>query len=1033
VFPRRSERLDQPLDFALKALHSAQKALEAREQYLTKQRSAVLTTLNDTDGPILRHVIRTLLVGMVVTFLTLVLSVVNAVTFSTSSSLTNYRGFSAVYGGCFALRFLLLGRSLALYLLHMYECTQMLWYGVRLSPVRHRMYARSGVGIHMLELELRLCELQVRRLRVSIASCFLSDLPAFMLALYAVSMTAVYFDARFWSCGAGGARSLMSCTSAAAALAVLQAVIGLMTFSFKVRDVTLYVPRRLQIKALRSRLAQESVSFSALDWLHASAATTQEVSAAIAVRKVVLASSSLSQLCQGLNASTLDRWSLRALRACRDDSLEAALHLASWLRWRMDHGGPAARGDLVRGLVCWTEVPGVEAICAALNVSDGEVVDGDKLRVRVSPSTMRAATTCTTTAVPGDEPGHDEHELDSASECEEGLIGAATVTYLLEWLMCLADGLSEREQCMICSVELVITGFEDGTNSAVSLSSAASSGWATVLNDALSVFPLHVEVHVVACKSLASALRQLVPAALVLEQSAAATPSELASPPPPPPTTVPAAIGNRGSALDFFTDVSEHERATVALVLGFVRCLEERMLRHYYVGESLSTAAGGLLPLTELLMHAKDSLKSLARRPSISNVVDMKAGIDDLLTGAAEASQAALDLELRMAALGNASAGDVKTQQHALECTVFMAKILLRVGPLKSLAPDVAGCVQVLRVARRGSHDPFWVTSRFLSTILRRCERLRMRNINQLIKEGHVRLVADTVPSHADLIWPSLDSALSSPEPASLKHSKRSRMRVAPLPQLPSSSALGGSEASGMSGKSNMVRSGDPQEGADAREAFEAQKRFTRLAADVGMRPLLTLSQSAGKGARVGALLFDESAAAAVANPAALVAYWTVSGRLESALEWLFEYYAVMLETLSLKYGRVCYVQPFWRLDGSSPQLQRLVVRALEKMNAVNYPAVLHASPLVFVAGPGAPEIIVHLASTAHDISAPMLLLQLPEDADKAGSAIATAGLDPARLPRSLGGWLPEAAPGSLQAPPRLYELLQPEEHAPGS
>ena len=80
------------------------------------------------------------------------------------------------------------------------------------------------------------------------------------------------------------------------------------------------------------------------------------------------------------------------------------------------------------------------------------------------------------------------------------------------------------------------------------------------------------------------------------------------------------------------------------------------MLRHYYVGDSLSAAAGGLLPLTELLKHAKDSLRSLARRPSLSKKVDMKAGIDDLITGAVVASDAALDLEVQMVALGNSSA-----------------------------------------------------------------------------------------------------------------------------------------------------------------------------------------------------------------------------------------------------------------------------------------------------------------------------------------------------------------------------------------
>jgi hypothetical protein len=54
--------------------------------------------------------------------------------------------------------------------------------------------------------------------------------------------------------------------------------------------------------------------------------------------------------------------------------------------------------------------------------------------------------------------------------------------------------------------------------------------------------------------------------------------------------------------------------------------------------------------------------------------------------------------------------------------------------------------------------------------------RRRNININLFLEEGNLRLDADSVPGHDDLVWPSLEPAQGAPEPpASARRCARAR------------------------------------------------------------------------------------------------------------------------------------------------------------------------------------------------------------------------------------------------------------------
>jgi hypothetical protein len=201
------------------------------------------------------------------------------------------------------------------------------------------------------------------------------------------------------------------------------------------------------------------------------------------------------------------------------------------------------------------------------------------------------------------------------------------------------------------------------------------------------------------------------------------------------------------------------------------------------------------------------------------------------------------------------------------------------------------------------------------------------------------------------------------------------------------------------------------------RAATEAQERFSRLAADTGMLPLLTFRHDLP--ALTSGLLFNE-AAVPRNGQAELLAYWSKDDRVEVALEWLFEYYQVMLDALSVKHGRLCYVQPIVRLDGSITQLQALVLDKLAAVSEQRSP-VLRPAPLVVLDSTTDAAVLKgmsrHFAKHAKSVRLGGMA---------GASLLASAGLDPGMLSRSLGGSLPDAAVQIAleRGLPALNELL---------
>jgi hypothetical protein len=205
-----------------------------------------------------------------------------------------------------------------------------------------------------------------------------------------------------------------------------------------------------------------------------------------------------------------------------------------------------------------------------------------------------------------------------------------------------------------------------------------------------------------------------------------------------------------------------------------------------------------------------------------------------------------------------------------------------------------------------------------------------------------------------------------------------------------------------------------------SQEVAESRDRFTLLAADFGLRPLLTFSHCMA--AHTSGLLFDESTVCKH-DVSALVAYWGETGRVKVALEWLFEFLETMLNAMSVKNGRICYLQPIFKLDGSHPELRELVLETLHFMNSERYPPIFRGPPIVVLAGDFSQAAYLKRAS-AHYTEARIVQLSNPAGTRR---EIEAAGLDPAMLPVGLGGSRPDLAPPGFTSSdlPSLGELLE--------
>jgi hypothetical protein len=965
-----------PMQYAMKSLRSARQALHGRVD-ASNARSVVQTALNSRDITLLRHTVVMLTLSTAMYGFSVVLTALSAWTFYESEKFErvsqSQSALSIMFGAIVLGRLLLLLWGMQTYRLQIRDFLHEQSHGVQLSQERQRVYARSGARGSMLELQIRSCDRRLVRLRYCIASSLLSDLPLAFMALYIIMATDVYFNANFGACMVVPEATQVQCASAGALLAAAQMLSSFMAFIYKVRDFPKYVPLRLKREQHALQLEREIGSFSALESLLPETTSTQEISAAVAMRKVLLETSYLAALCKGLTEKALDMWSLRVLRAHKHDSLEAVMAMGRWLRLRAAFDMALAREGLMRGIIGWEEVPGIGALTSMLAISDAELADG-RLLVKVSP--IRADLTAAAVAA-------------NAAAAEE--VSAATLTYLLEWLLCVADALSERGQRMVSVVAIDFCGFPPAGEYELKLAPRALEA----LHEACKCFPLRAELQVQGCAPLAEALRELLPDCSVAELPERSEEHAL-----PQPTTVPAKIGRLGNELDFFSDVSQAHSELVALVLGFVDALEARILHAYS-----------------------------RNNPPEQGKAPLKAFVE----AAVQARKTWLVVYEKVEALGEIRDGD-EDKCLAVECSLLLSQILLKVGRLAHLPVEVTGAVQVLRVAQGGCTSSTLQTAiAFLRTVHRRSFSSRIARMNRAIKEGNPSMLSRHTREHGDIAWPppltnkeskSIYSSMTRQMSRTVISSRRTKVIFKASAKVsPAEDEEGGETVLMLDGKA-------------CDDATEARQRFSRLAVDVGMRPLLTLVQKAPH-AHVSALLFDECAvqqqvpakqqqeqqhrsAADAEEASSLVEFWRDDDRVELALEWLFEYYAVVLDALSLRHGRVCYVQPLWRLDGSNPELQTLVLGALQKMNGASYPLMLRRIPIIVLCE----SATAREHKCALKLRAPIIIIA---DGEGAARTLAAAGFEANTLPKSLGGAGPPL-PLVLQAlgsQPKLSALLE--------
>jgi hypothetical protein len=544
-------------------------------------------------------------------------------------------------------------------------------------------------------------------------------------------------------------------------------------------------------------------------------------------------------------------------------------------------------------------------------------------------------------------------------------VSCDTTAYLLEWLLCVADALSEREQRMISVVEVVLCGFSGKQD----LGGRDANSAIAALNEALASFPLQVVLRVRGCGELAKALQQLLPRACVLDEPQADL-AELAAERTrglAPPTTVPARIGHLGSELDFFADVSENERKMVVVVALLLSALEESILSTH----TQPSFGGDPLAMDTSVMKNKSDLPSLK----------------DFIADARHQHRVQVDKMIE--ALETSYETDSEAR-WAVECSMLLAQILCKTRSLKSLPREFVGAIQIQRIARREqTTSPLCVGARLLRTVWYRCHKSRCFAMNAHIKLTRPHLLAAEAPHRTSLAWPATGTRPSRRFSFADRGSRALLMSAKAAKVAPAMQRGGTASA--------LRPGGDVHDVHDVhRLGTEAQERFTRLAADTGMVPLLTFWHE--RPALTSGLLFDETAVRKSAQ-AELLEYWSKNDRVEVALEWLFEYYQVMLDALSLKYGRVCYVQPIVRMDGSSPQLQALVLDKLATINSEHHPPVLRPAPLIVLDNTKAAAAL----KRSHEYYANHAKTMRVAGADGA-SVLAEAGLDPTMLARSLGG-----------------------------
>ena len=116
--------------------------------------------------------------------------------------------------------------------------------------------------------------------------------------------------------------------------------------------------------------------------------------------------------------------------------------VTGWIRrWRADNGGVAARTRLLRGELGWLSVPGMGVLLQSARVG-ADVDNRARFVVHVAPALAR-----------------DRIEGSSTMMGEAARrVSRETTVYLLEWLLCVADALSQREQRELTVVEVVVSG-----------------------------------------------------------------------------------------------------------------------------------------------------------------------------------------------------------------------------------------------------------------------------------------------------------------------------------------------------------------------------------------------------------------------------------------------------------------------------------------------------------------------------------------------------------------------------------------------
>jgi hypothetical protein len=456
------------------------------------------------------------------------------------------------------------------------------------------------------------------------------------------------------------------------------------------------------------------------------------------------------------------------------------------------------------------------------------------------------------------------------------------------------------------------------------------------------------------------------------------------------------------SLLCSFVDVTEAEREMVALVQLMITGLEK-------------------LIISTFSFDSDEALVSSSDKPELSRFIVRASDIYEV--------QAANCAKLEGMAIPHKPESE---EARATQCSLLMAKIIQKAGPAAQLSRAYGGTIQTLRFVRAYQHEveggtPLDIASRLLDTLWRLCNNKRLLAINAVIKSTSPHLFAEKVPQRSAVVWP-------------VHHKTRPRKRSSTewlFGALTSSgkrtakvlAAAGGEQhtremisflATPLHCGSSSSTSNIGMDSNVSLEAMESRDRFTLLAADFGLRPLLTFSHSMV--ALTSGLLFDESAVRKH-DASALVAFWREANRVELALEWLFEFLETMLNAMSVRNGRMCYLQPVFKLDGSNDALRSLVLETLIHMNNKRYPPVFRSPPLVILAGHFTQADFAKRAS-AHYAGARFVRLADPAVARK---ELEAAGVDAAMLPVSLGGGRPDQGQPSFTSSdlPSLAELLE--------